>query len=114
MFLVFLKLFSRFHWILGAPTFLSKPEDSVVNQDSLVKFECNIDALPKPKVTWVLNGKELTNKDAKFEADAKTSLYRLTFAKVLPSNSGTFIVKASNTLGESECTFSLVVNGKLF
>lgn len=73
-----------------------------------------IDALPKPKVTWSLNGKELTNKDnVKFEVDQKTSANCLIIPKVLASHLGTITIRASNNVGETEHTFNLDVLGIL-
>ena len=96
----------------GAPKFISKPENAIAIQDQSAKFECLIDALPKAKLTWILNGKELTNKDnVKFEVDAKTSANFLVIPKISSFHLGTYIIKASNSVGEVEHTFSLDVLG---
>jgi hypothetical protein len=80
----------------------------MVKLDSSVKFQCVIDALPKAKLSWYINAKELTTKDGvKFEADLKTSTYALVIPKVLNSHVGTYIVKASNAIGENQKTFCL-------
>lgn len=92
----------------GAPKFVTKPEDTVAIQDQAAKFECLVDAMPKAKLTWLLNGKELTNKDnIKFETDAKTSAVFLVIPKVMASHIGTFTIKASNNVGEVEHSFKL-------
>lgn len=103
-----------------APKFVTKPENVVAIQDQPAKFECLVDAMPKAKLTWLLNGKELTNKDnVKIEADAKTSAATLVIPKVMPTHIGTYTVKASNTVGEVEHTFTFdaletpKVSGKL-
>jgi hypothetical protein len=63
-------------------------------------------------LTWLLNGKELTNKDnVKFETDAKTSAVFLVIPKVMPSHIGTYTVKATNNVGEVEHSFTLGANG---
>lgn len=63
--------------------------------------------MPKAKLTWLLNGKELTNKDnIKFETDAKTSVTFLIIPKVMPSHIGTYTIKASNNVGEIEHSFT--------
>lgn len=70
--------------------------------------------MPKAKVSWLLNGKELTNKDGvKFEVNQQTQANVLVIPKVLTSHAGTFTVKATNTVGEVEHTFKLDVFGKL-
>lgn len=96
-----------------APKFLSQPQNTIAVQDQSARFECLIDALPKAKVTWLLNGKELTNKDnVKLETDAKTSANVLVIPKVLASHCGTFTIKASNSVGEVEHSFNLDTLGK--
>lgn len=90
----------------GAPKFVTKPEDTVAIQDQAAKFECLVDAMPKAKLTWLLNGKELTNKDnVKFETDAKTSAAFLVIPKVMASHIGTITIKGSNNVGEIEHSF---------
>ena len=101
--------------IKGAPKFITKPENTVAIQDQPAKFECLVDANPKAKLTWLLNGKELTNKDnIKFETDAKTSATFLVIPKVMPTHIGTYTVKASNNVGEVEHTFSMEAHGNIF
>lgn len=91
---------------------MTQPQDSIFNQDASAKFECLIDALPKPKVSWLLNGKELTNKDnVKFEVDQKTSANCLVIPKVLTTHGGQITIRASNTVGEAEHSFKLEVFG---
>ena len=93
-----------------APKFVSQPKDTVGIQDQPAKFECIVDAMPKAKITWNLNGKELTAKDnVKFEADAKTNVTALVIPKVNASFFGAYVIKASNQVGESEVTFNLDV-----
>ena len=63
--------------------------------------------MPKAKLTWLLNGKEITNKDGvKFETDAKTTVTSLVIPKVMSSHIGTYTIKASNNVGEIEHSFT--------
>lgn len=98
-----------------SPRFINVPKNTVVVQDQSVKFECLVDALPKAKVSWFLNGKELTLKDnIKFEVDQKTSSNNLIIAKVSQSiHLGKYTIKASNNVGESEHSFDVDVLGNL-
>ena len=97
----------------GAPKFVTKPENTVAIQDQAAKFECLVDSFPKAKLSWLLNGKELTNKDnVKFETDAKTSSVFLIIPKVMASHIGQYTVKASNSVGEVEHNFNLDAFGK--
>jgi hypothetical protein len=91
---------------------LTVPKDTIAIQDQTAKFECLVDSQPKAKISWLLNGKELTNKDnVKFETDAKTSTTYLVIPKVTSNNFGKYTIKASNTVGEVEHNFNLDVLG---
>jgi hypothetical protein len=87
-----------------------------VVQDQSVKFECLVDSLPKAKISWLLNGKELTLKDnVKFETDPKTSANNLIIPKInQAAHLGKYTIKASNTVGEVEHNFDLDILGKKF
>lgn len=92
---------------------MSQPQNIVAVQDQPARFECIVDALPKAKITWLLNGKELTNKDnIKLESDAKTSANVLVIPKVLATHCGSYTIKASNSVGEAEHTFTMDTLGK--
>lgn len=110
-FLYFIYLFTL-NILLGSPKFLTLPQNAIAIQEQASKFECVVDALPKAKLTWYLNGKELTTKDnVKFETDAKTSANYLVIPKVNSTHLGTYKVKASNNVGEIEHEFNLDVLG---
>lgn len=100
-------------FLLGAPVFLTKPSDTILVLDEALKLESSVSALPKAKVQWYLNDKELTAKDTtvKFEVDAQASTSNLILPKVLVSHQGTFKIVASNSVGVAEHSFSLDVNG---
>ena len=92
---------------------MSQPQNSIAVQDQSARFECLIDALPKAKVSWLLNGKELTNNDnVKLEVDQKTNANVLVIPKVLAVHCGTYTIKASNSVGEAEHTFNLDTLGQ--
>ena len=87
---------------LGIPVFIKNIEShEPVKKDSSVKFECIIDAFPKPLVSWLINGKEVSTKDGvQIEKDSDNNRYSLSIPKVISaSHSGQITVKASNSLG---------------
>lgn len=91
---------------------MTQPSDTIAIQDQSAKFECLVDSLPKAKLSWYLNGKELTVKEGvKFETDAKTSANYLVIPKVTASSFGKYTIKASNNVGEIEHSFNLDVLG---
>lgn len=69
--------------------------------------------MPKAKISWLLNGKELTLKDnVKFETDPKTSSNNLIIPKINQAvHLGKYTIKASNSVGEVEHIFDLDVLG---
>ncbi len=73
-----------------------------------------MDAHPKAKLTWIVNGKELTGKDnVKFEIDPKTNSNLLVIPKVnAAAHLGKYTVKATNVVGSVEETFELDVLGR--
>ena len=80
--------------------------------DQSVKFHCLVDAMPKAKITWMLNGKELALKDnVKFENDPKTFAQNLVISKVNASHAGKYIIIASNIIGSSEHKFEIDLLG---
>lgn len=106
--------YSRYQIIvLGKPSFLSYPKNDFVVLDQSACFQAVVDANPKAKITWLLNGKELTAKDnIKLENDEKKSLYSLIIPKVKQSHSGKYSIKATNSIGMAECEFNIEILGK--
>lgn len=93
-----------------APKFTQVPKDMTIVQDVVIKFDCVIESISKPKVSWFLNDFELSSKDnVKFDYDAKTSTHSITIPKVSSVHNGVFSIRASNANGETVHTFNLNV-----
>lgn len=68
--------------------------------------------MPKAKISWYFNDKEITAKDGfKFESNAQTFVNSLIIPKVNAAHLGKYSIKASNTVGEIECSFNVDVLG---
>ncbi len=104
---------SLIFYFKGIPKFISGPSDITVTQYQEARFECVIDALPKANLVWLLNGKEITKDDVKFEVNEQTSTYYYIIPKVLTTHGGVYTIKATNDVGENEYKFKLDVFGKL-
>lgn len=101
--------------ISGAPIFVKLPDTvGPVTKDESVKYESIIEGLPKPTISWLLNGKELSNKDGVvIEKDVNTNKYSLSIPKVNPNiHSGKISIIAKNTIGTIQHEILLSVNGK--
>ncbi|CAF4747141.1 unnamed protein product, partial [Rotaria sp. Silwood1] len=90
------------------PTFIKKPETITVNQTETCKIDCQIDALPQAKVTWLLAGKPVSAKDG-YETtfDAKTGIATLTIKNITTKHAGSITVKAENAVGTAEETVNI-------
>lgn len=96
--------------IQKTPKFVSHPNDTAISIDGPLRLDCVVQGNPRPKLTWTVNGRELAAKDGcRFEYDQKTSTDSLVIAKVTNTHAGTYVVKATNNIGESECTFNVDV-----
>ncbi|CAF1262379.1 unnamed protein product, partial [Rotaria sordida] len=90
------------------PTFIRKPETITVNQTETCKIDCQIDALPQAKVTWLVAGKPVSAKDG-YETtfDTKTGIATLTIKNITTKHAGSITVKAENTVGTTEETANI-------
>lgn len=98
------------------PVFVVDPADQKVLKDKEAKFECVVKSNPKPNVIWLLNGKELTNRDGvRVEKDAAKDKYTLVLPKVTQAQIGTITAKATNEFGSAEksCQLDVLDSPKL-
>ncbi|CAF3575459.1 unnamed protein product [Adineta steineri] len=92
------------------PTFIKKPQSITVNQNDTGKIECQIDALPQAKVTWLVSGKPISPKDG-YETtfDVKTGIATLSIKNITTKHAGPITVRAENTAGTAEETADINV-----
>ena len=92
------------------PTFVKKPQSITVNQTETGHIECQIDALPQAKVTWLTGGKPVSLKDG-YDAtfDTKTGVATLIVKNITTKHAGPITVKAENTAGSAEETAEINV-----
>lgn len=96
--------------ITCGPVFVQEPVDQNVLKDKEAKFECIVKSNPKPNITWLFNGKEITSRDGmRMEKDATKDKYTLIIPKVTPAHIGTVTVKAVNEFGAAEKSCQLDV-----
>ncbi|CAF3618249.1 unnamed protein product [Rotaria sordida] len=92
------------------PTFIKKPQSITVNQNDTSKIECQIDALPQAKLTWLANGKPVTIKDG-YETtfDTKTGIATLNIKNITTKHAGPITIRAENVAGSAEETVDINV-----
>ena len=92
------------------PTFIRKPQAVTVSPGETAKIECQIDALPQAKITWLIGGKPVSPKEGYETAfDTKTGVATLTIKNVATKHSGAITVKAENSAGTAEETADINV-----
>ena len=77
------------------PTFIKKPQSITVNQTETGKIECQIDALPQAKITWLVAGKPVSPKDG-YETtfDTKTGIATLSIKNITTKHAGPITVQS--------------------
>ena len=84
-------------------------------KDESVTIEVVVEAVPKPTINWICNGKELTARDGiQLNKDIATNTYTLIIPKLNPnSHNGTFTIKATNVVGTVHYDFDIIIQGDL-
>jgi len=92
-----------------APVFLKKARDEQVIEKRVSRLEVEIEAFPKPSVTWYKDGKEINNNDHIKGVDAKGGFYQLVINNSSKDDTGVYTCKAVNEIGEAECSAELAI-----
>ena len=95
----------HFHPILiESPEFLRVAPDVTVAEKAEAVFECEVDAFPAAKVTWLKDGKALTAKEGvETQALNEKGIYTLRIPQAETSkHMGTIVCKAENAIGTVE------------
>ena len=96
---------------LELPEFITKPIDTTVKQGDTATIECQIDALPLPKITLLRDGKPLTPKDGIEQTfDAANRRLVITVKNARVDQTGTLTCKLDNSVGSTEASFKLNVS----
>ncbi|CAF4429919.1 unnamed protein product, partial [Adineta steineri] len=89
--------------VTKSPEFISKPTDTTVKQGETATIQCEIDALPLPKITLLRDGKPLTPKDGIEQTfDASTRRLTITAKNARVDQSGPITCKLENPIGSTE------------
>jgi hypothetical protein len=94
--------------VLAKLTFIKTFKDENVIQGQPITFQCQIEAIPKPKITFYLNDQELKSA-GKIKIESKGDLYTLSFSKVDLVDSGIIKAVADNGLDKEETSAKLNV-----
>lgn len=80
-------------------------------------FEAIIKAVPKPKIVWTINGKDLAERElvnlTSEELDNNITKFKIVIGNVNPEEEGEYMVKAWNKVGETMAIANLKLHSKL-
>ncbi|CAF4436531.1 unnamed protein product, partial [Adineta steineri] len=87
--------------VTKSPEIVRAPQDLTLAEKSEAVFECEIDAYPNAKVTWLRDGKALTTKEGvEMQAQADKGIYTLRIPQAdTTKHMGTITCRAENPIG---------------
>ncbi|PKU48394.1 obscurin-like protein 1 [Limosa lapponica baueri] len=92
----------------GAPRFLAYPRAFTVQSGSDAVLSCRITGDPRPSILWEKD-KTPIEPSGRFHVEAKGDLYSLLVSCATPQDSGLYICKAKNSVGETYAAAALKV-----
>ena len=78
-----------------------------------VKFQCRVQGVPSPIVTWYKNGVRINKEDRISGYKIKNNGQLIILETVIPSDDGMYMCKATNKLGSINHTYELDVQGMI-
>ncbi|KAK3542735.1 hypothetical protein QTP70_000076 [Hemibagrus guttatus] len=95
----------------GAPRFLAYPRPVVVQSGTDAVLKCQISGDPRPAVVWERNNEKI-HPGGKYRLFEDGNVYNLIITVVTAEDSGQYICKAKNTIGETYAAATLKVEGE--
>ncbi|NXS39640.1 OBSL1 protein, partial [Balaeniceps rex] len=92
----------------GAPRFLAYPRAFTVQSGADAVLSCQITGDPRPSILWEKD-KTPIEPSGRFHMEAKGDLYSLLVSCATPQDSGLYICKAKNSVGETYAAATLKV-----
>ncbi|CAD6189828.1 unnamed protein product [Caenorhabditis auriculariae] len=97
-----------------APTFARNLEDRLTTEGELTLMEAKLNVVkPKPKVTWLRDGKEFSSDDHVKTIEQEDGTLQLRIVTTKLEDKGRITIRAENDFGCAECSASIgVVKGR--
>uniref|UniRef100_A0A8C8VLB6 Obscurin-like protein 1 n=1 Tax=Pelusios castaneus TaxID=367368 RepID=A0A8C8VLB6_9SAUR len=92
----------------GAPRFLAYPHTSTVQSGADAVLKCQITGDPRPSIIWEKDKSPLKLL-GRFHVQAEGDVYSLSISQVTPADSGQYVCKAKNAIGETYVAATLQV-----
>ncbi|XP_029385917.1 obscurin-like protein 1 [Echeneis naucrates] len=95
----------------GAPRFLAYPRPVVVQSGTDAVLKCQIGGDPRPAVIWERNNEKI-DPQGRYRVFEDGNVYNLIISAVTTEDSGQYICKAKNCIGETYAAATLKVEGE--
>ncbi|XP_073701466.1 obscurin-like protein 1 [Garra rufa] len=95
----------------GAPRFLAYPRPVVVQSGTDAVLKCQIGGDPRPAVIWERNNEKI-DPEGRYRVFEDGNVYNLIISSVTMEDSGQYICKAKNCIGETYAAATLKVEGE--
>ncbi|XP_053352236.1 obscurin-like protein 1 [Clarias gariepinus] len=95
----------------GAPRFLAYPRPVVVQSGTDAVLKCQISGDPRPAVIWEKNNEKI-HPGGRYRVFEDGNVYNLIITVVTAEDSGQYICKAKNSIGETYAAATLKVEGE--
>ncbi|KAM6222738.1 myosin light chain kinase, smooth muscle isoform 2-T2 [Rhynchocyon petersi] len=91
------------------PKFESMPQSQEVSEDQRVTFRCEVSGIPKPDVTWFLEGVPVRRREGTIEVYEDAGSHCLCLLRARMRDSGQYTCTASSARGQVSCSWTLLV-----
>ncbi|KAM8855619.1 obscurin isoform 11-T11 [Spinachia spinachia] len=95
----------------GAPRFFAYPRPVVVQSGTDAVLKCQIGGDPRPAVIWERNNEKI-DPEGRYRVFEDGNVYNLIISAVITEDSGQYICKAKNSIGETYAAATLKVEGE--
>ncbi|XP_068427905.1 obscurin-like protein 1 [Clinocottus analis] len=95
----------------GAPRFFAYPRPVVVQSGTDAVLKCQIGGDPRPAVIWERNNEKI-DQQGRYRVFEDGNVYNLIISAVTTEDSGQYICKAKNSIGETYAAATLKVEGE--
>ncbi|KAJ7346024.1 hypothetical protein JRQ81_001974 [Phrynocephalus forsythii] len=95
----------------GAPRFLAYPRTFTVQSGTNAVLKWQVAGEPRPSIAWEKDGSVLELPSGRLFMEAEGDAYSLLVSQAGPSDSGRYVCKAKNSVGETYAAATLKVEG---
>ncbi|NWX98094.1 OBSL1 protein, partial [Nothoprocta ornata] len=99
---------ARMEGLGGAPRFLAYPRTFTVQTGADAVLKCQIAGEPRPSILWEKDRTPI-EPSGRFHVEARGNVYSLLVSRVTPEDSGLYVCKAKNNVGETYAAATLRV-----